>query len=163
MQYSEYRTTHTILIIVGIVLCILSALPAAIFSFLQVTNGFFGDIAGAVCLFLVGAAVFLFFLAGRQKGSLGRLLKIQYRAKQTQQGDPEGTQKKNQGGPEDVIIYENEYLSKIMPVYWPTITCLYLVVSFLTFRWGTTWIIWPVAAIVHAFISKTFGKHVFES
>ena len=162
MQYSEYRTTHTILIIVGIVLCILSAVPAAILSFLHVTNGFFGDIAGAACLFLVGAAVFLFFLAGRQKGSLGRLLKIQYRAKQVQQEGPEAAQK-NQGGPEDVIIYENEYLSKFMPVYWPTITCLYLVVSFLTFRWGTTWIIWPVAGIVHAFISKTFGKHVFES
>ena len=162
MQYSEYRSTHTILIIVGIVLCILSALPAAIFSFLQVTNGFFGNIAGAVCLFLVGAAVFLFVLAGRQRGGLGRLLKVQYRADQAQQEGAESSQK-NQGGPEDVIIYENEYLSKFMPVYWPTIPCLYLVVSFLTFRWGTTWIIWPVAGIVHAFISKTFGKHVFEA
>ena len=44
-----------------------------------------------------------------------------------------------------------------MSVYWPTITCIYLIWSFLTFRWGFTWIIWPIAAIVETLIKRTLG------
>ena len=33
-------------------------------------------------------------------------------------------------------------------IYWSVITIAYLLVSFLTFRWDVTWIVWPVAGIV---------------
>ena len=57
-----------------------------------------------------------------------------------------------------------EYTSKtaevIMSVYWPTITCIYLCVSFLTFAWYITWIIWPIAAILHKICSTAWAKEV---
>ena len=31
-------------------------------------------------------------------------------------------------------------------------TCLYLCISFLTFQWWITWIIWPIAGVVHKLI-----------
>lgn len=162
-EYAQYRTTQTILVVIGIILSILCALPAAILGLLNSTNGFLFNLAGAICLLIAGAAVFLFTLAARQRSGLNRLLKIQYRSGVSQNQPAEDGVNQEPKGAKDVIIYDNEILAKFMPVYWPTITAFYLIVSFLTFHWGTTWVIWPIAAIVHAVISRSFGKHVFES
>ena len=45
-----------------------------------------------------------------------------------------------------------------MSVYWTTITCVYLCWSFLTFDWWISWIIWPVAAIIHAVIDSAYKE-----
>ncbi|MBR4528793.1 MAG: hypothetical protein IKO80_00795 [Lachnospiraceae bacterium] len=42
----------------------------------------------------------------------------------------------------------------VLSVYWPTVTCLYLCWSFLTFRWWMTWIIWPLAAVLHSILKR---------
>lgn len=53
----------------------------------------------------------------------------------------------------------NRYLDGIMSVYWETITCAYLIWSFLTFDWFISWVIWPVAGVVFGIIkSICFGK-----
>ena len=36
----------------------------------------------------------------------------------------------------------------VMACYWPIVTCIYLCVSFLTFAWHISWLIWPIAAAV---------------
>ena len=54
--------------------------------------------------------------------------------------------------------YSNETVATIMAFYWPTITCFYLIWSFLTFSWWKTWIIWPVAAIISGVIKKVWGE-----
>ena len=54
--------------------------------------------------------------------------------------------------------YHNSTLAAIMSVYWPTITCLYLIWSFLSFDWWITWIVWPIAAIVESLI-KNISKN----
>ena len=38
-------------------------------------------------------------------------------------------------------------------VFWQTITCIYLIWSFLTFDWHITWIIWPVAGVLHKILN----------
>ena len=48
--------------------------------------------------------------------------------------------------------YINDTVATIMEVYWPTVTCVYLIWSFLSVDWHITWIIWPVAAIINAVI-----------
>ena len=53
------------------------------------------------------------------------------------------------GKDEGDIVYINKFAEGIMEVYWPTITCLYLIISFVTMDWHITWVIWPVAAIAH--------------
>jgi hypothetical protein len=32
-------------------------------------------------------------------------------------------------------------------VYWPAVTLIYILISFLSESWEVTWIIWPVAAL----------------
>ncbi len=41
-----------------------------------------------------------------------------------------------------------------LSVYWPTVTCIYLCWSFLTFHWWITWIIWPLAGILHSVLKR---------
>jgi hypothetical protein len=57
------------------------------------------------------------------------------------------------------VLYENPRLNNLMSVYWPTITCIYLSYSFLTFNWGSSWLIWPIAGIVHSVIRKNMGSN----
>ena len=46
------------------------------------------------------------------------------------------------------------FLTGVLSVFWPTVTCLYLCWSFLTFKWWLTWIIWPLAAILHSVLKR---------
>ena len=45
--------------------------------------------------------------------------------------------------------YKNKTAQTIVEIYWPVVTCIYLIVSFITFNWGLTWIIWPIAGVLH--------------
>lgn len=68
-------------------------------------------------------------------------------------------------GSENVVRYEepeavddgntiNDPLKFAYSVFWPTVTCIYLCWSFLSFKWWMTWIIWPLAAILHSFLKR---------
>jgi len=50
--------------------------------------------------------------------------------------------------------YESTGVECMMAVFWPTILCVYLMLSFALVGWLWTWILWPVAAIVHYIIEK---------
>lgn len=43
---------------------------------------------------------------------------------------------------------EKRIIEAVQTVYWCVITATYLGVSFLTNKWGITWVIWPVAAVL---------------
>lgn len=45
-------------------------------------------------------------------------------------------------------------LNGVLSVYWQTVTCIYLCWSFLTFRWWITWIIWPLAGVLHTVLKR---------
>lgn len=51
-------------------------------------------------------------------------------------------------------IYINEKAATVMSVYWPTVTCIYLILSFLVWGWGITWIIWPIAGVMFALLKR---------
>ena len=51
-------------------------------------------------------------------------------------------------------IYVNEKADTFISLYWPTVTCIYLILSFLTWGWGITWIIWPIAAVIFAVLKR---------
>ncbi len=54
--------------------------------------------------------------------------------------------------------YDDPKLAAFMSVYWQTVTCVYLIWSFLTFNWFSSWIIWPIAAIIHKVIESNLGS-----
>ncbi|MDD5848894.1 MAG: helix-turn-helix transcriptional regulator [Firmicutes bacterium] len=42
-------------------------------------------------------------------------------------------------------------------VYWSLVTALYLLVSFLTGAWQSTWVVWPVAGVLWAVVCQLLG------
>ncbi|MCF0130391.1 MAG: hypothetical protein HUJ71_01625 [Pseudobutyrivibrio sp.] len=56
------------------------------------------------------------------------------------------------------IVYDNPNIAAIMSIYWTLVVCVYLSISFITFGWFITWIIFPIAAIVNNWIETAYGE-----
>ena len=56
----------------------------------------------------------------------------------------------------DDVVYDRPAVRIIMSAFWPTVTCLYLIISFLTFGWAITWIIFPIAGVADRLIKAVF-------
>jgi len=59
-------------------------------------------------------------------------------------------------------MIENKNVKVILSAYWSVVTCIYLCVSFLTFQWHITWLIWPVAAAIHTIIKAIYAVEPSE-
>ena len=143
------RGIFALFLVIGIGLCILSVIPVIIFGelnlHLQAVD--LDSIGAAFLLLFVAIGVFLIVYGSMIYGSFDELLKV--------------NDAKTVGGnyvPEQKEQYMTPAMTTIMEVYWPTITCIYLIWSFLTFEWWVSWIIWPVAAIVHSILKSIFKK-----
>lgn len=145
----NYKSTYAMLVTIGIVLCILSILPAIIFDAIWDSSGFWGDFSGGLLFIFVAIGVFLIVMGSMKLGSYTRLLQLNEH--DTVGGNYVPNQ---QGGPQ----YINPTTTAIMSVYWPTVTCIYLIWSFLSFDWHITWIIWPIASVIHALVKNTMTK-----
>lgn len=142
------RISRALMMTIGVVLCIVSVVPVSMAGTFDVSDRLISFCA-ALIFVLVGTGVFLIVASNVRHSGFQRLLEINER----------GTI--GAGYASDAIDgyrYDNESLSAVMSVYWPSVTCLYLIWSFLTFDWHITWIIWPIAAIVHRLIGYMFGE-----
>lgn len=150
-QKDQYRTTYAMRLTISIILYVLSVVPFIVFdelhlSFLRIDL----EGIGAVLLFLfVGIATFIIVLTCRINNTYSYLL--QMNDAQTVGGNFVPNQQKN-------IKYTNTTIESIMSVYWLTVTCIYLSISFLSFDWWITWIIWPIAAIIHSVLKNAFSE-----
>lgn len=146
---SEARKVHAnnaaILKTVGIVLCVICWLPAALLSEIRVLD----NLIGASLFILVGIGVFLIVSTSISQGAYKTLLTL------NDVRTISGTYAQS-----NETCYINDTVATIMSVFWPSITCIYLAISFLTFAWYITWIIWPVAAIIHAVLKTNLVKEV---
>ena len=141
LQKAKNQNNDTILMATGIIICILSAIPSIILDYLTSMNVMLENMGGAFCLIMVAVGVFLIvYSAIRKNGYRGFLEQAGNLQLQEKHGNLRKNRKKPTGG--------NKVLNVILEVYWPTVTCIYFCWSFLTFDWGITWIIWPVAAVV---------------
>lgn len=148
-EMEQYKGTHALLLTIGIVLCILSVLPPAILdSFLDYSE-FWAECSGAFLFVFVAIGVFLIVMSSMKLGSYNTLLRL------NQKDTVGGNYVPNQ---QNEPQYINKEVATVMSVYWPTVTCLYLIWSFLSFEWWRTWIIWPVAGIIHGVIKSTLKK-----
>lgn len=131
-ERKSHRPEFSIKIVIGVVLCIFSVMPLLFSAF------FLGDVACvmSVCILLVmvGIGVFFFVSACMVEESYKILL---------QEGEFKRTAKNK----------NTKILDTIGSVYWCLVTAVYLGWSFLTFRWGFTWIIWPVAGVLYGAIA----------
>ena len=133
---------------IGILLCALCWVPVAVFDGIGLTKlPIMDNIVAVMLLLMVGTGVGLIINSGIVRSSFEKILKINN--EKTMSSRYVDAQK---------VLYENPRLNDLMSVYWPTVTCIYLSYSFLTFNWGSSWLIWPIAGIAHSVIKKNLGN-----
>ena len=147
-EMEHYKSTHALLLTIGIMLCILSVVPPIL---LDAVSSFATDIledcSGGFVLIIVAIGVFLIVSSSMRMGGYRTLLHL------NNQNTVGGNYVPDQ---QNCRQYSNPALAAVMSVYWPTVTCFYLIWSFLSFDWWITWIIWPIAAIIEALIKNLF-------
>lgn len=132
-KQAAYRESYTRGIIIGVVLCILSAIPVllgALAADVSPTPERIILPCVSLLLAMVAVAVYLFVRVGTVQGSFQRLL---------EEGDYTREGKRVARSP-------------IVPIYWCLATATYLAWSFATMAWDRTWIVWPVAGVLFAVV-----------
>lgn len=133
-EKENYTKAFAVFITVGVVLCIISLVPSFLAEMINKNNQLLESVA-ASCLFLfAGIGVVLFIIAGVRYGSYTVLLQ-----------EEEYTVEKK-------ITKESPLVGIVASIYWPLVTLIYLAWSFVSYKWGITWIIWPLAGILFAVI-----------
>ena len=162
--------------VTGIVLIILSFVPAALF----------GDTVGPAMMFIfVGAGVFLLVYNSSKKNLYRRLRLSQARADKIRSmsrasysaggagyGSAGGaysggrryvsTGRKEKKEKKEKFYYSDRNLRTLMPIYWEVVTCIYLGFSFLTGTWAISWLIWIAAGAVKKAIENRYGEPTGE-
>ncbi len=138
----DFTPTYSVLSSVGVLLCILCFVPCIFFS--QVEEEGMKQIGAALMFVFVGAGVFMMVYAKNMKRAFHKLLNIDQKTDFVEEKLSEGK-------------IQNNTVRIIMSVYWSLITCIYLCISFLTFSWHITWLIWPIAAVVKNIIKAVYA------
>lgn len=128
-RQKAYRPTYTRYNILGACTCILSVIPLFAGAFLT-QNEFFLVTLLTFTLLIAGIGVMFFIVAGIHWASLQKLL---------QEGDYTRQKKKSAS-----------LTGTISVVYWLLITAAYIAYNLPTQNWKTSWVIWPVAAVLYA-------------
>ena len=131
-RQQEYKETHTRLVTVGVVLCVLAAVP--LFAAMCINGSDLLYIA-AVCALLVLAAIGCLALvtAGVYQGAMEQLL---------EEGDYTRPQKKH-----------HKLMGTVTMIYWLTATAVFLLYTYGPHGNGQpqySWIIWAVAGVLYA-------------
>lgn len=138
-EQSRFRKDYAVRLTIGIILCVLCWLPSMVIEETALGRIDQFENMGAVFLFIiVGIGVMMIVYSSMTMEAYKQILKINdIRLVSGNYVRASGKEK-----------YINPTVETIMSLYWPTVTSVYLIWSFLTFDWHLTWVIWPVAAII---------------
>ncbi len=144
IQEEEFTKTHTLMITIGVILCILAPIPIIFFDMLE--GSFFFSIfrgipllslesgsSGIVMMFtLISIATFMFIYFGSIKEGYNLLLKKE----------------------EYSYIDESGNVHKAVKIFeafiWPLATIAFFIAGFLFHLWHIAWIVFPIAALLQA-------------
>ena len=126
---SKFQPVYTRQLTIGIVLCVLSAIPLFV-SMLFSEEEFVYIVSLCALLAVAAVGVLLIVRSSMIWGSFQMLL---------EEGDYTREAKA-----------ESKKYGWIATSYWMLVTAGYLTWSFITNRWDRTWIVWPVAAVAYA-------------
>ena len=121
-----FRSGYARFNLIGVILCIIAALPVVLTSLIYEEATLFGVCA---TLAIVAVAVFLFVKVGMVWGAYQALLK---------EGD---------------YAPKNKAIETFSTVYWCITVAIYLLWSIISGSWGISWIVWPVSALLFGAIS----------
>ena len=124
----QYASTYTRSMIIGIVLCVESSIPLLMLVMYDEISGneVYSIYGVALLLATIAIGVKLIVSTSIVQGGFQQLL---------EEGD---------------YTRLNKRASKYDGVYWAIVTTSYLAISFITFRWQATWIIWPISGVTFA-------------
>lgn len=139
---NHYQQKHIMMTAIGVMLCILSVVPAIACG--VISGNEFTDMLGPLLLFwFIAVGVFLIVQASITNSGYKILLEEDNFSRERKTSHP---------------VAKSHH---IVSAYWCIVTAIYLCYSFITFDWGRSWIIWPVAAVlcpVVTMIAKAFDK-----
>lgn len=147
----HYRSIYALQLTIGIVFCIICFLPAILLEELDfgMASLTVDSLSGMFIFIFVAIGVFIIVHSSMIKSSYTRILKM----------NDVTTISGNYVNKEfDEANYTSKEAATVMSVFWPTVSCLYLSWSFLTFDWHITWIIWPIAGIASKILNTIFKK-----
>ncbi len=134
-KLKKYEGTFTRGIAIGVVLCIVAAIPLLVAACMDAPDVVCTSFV-SLLLILVACGVYLMIRVGVVKESYDILL---------QEGDYALDEKRMK-----------KKSDAFNGAYWCIATAIYLGWSFWTMRWEFTWIIWPVAGVLFAAVSGIF-------
>ena len=127
---AKYEGTHTRMMVIGVVLCIVAAIPMFVTLITGYTTAKMGGslvIYGvAILLSIIGIGVKILVKTSMIHNGYNKLL---------EEGD---------------YTRLNKKASKWDGIYWAIAVAIYLAWSFITMDWQTTWIVWPIAGVAFA-------------
>ncbi|MGN0362349.1 MAG: permease prefix domain 1-containing protein [Bilifractor sp.] len=109
----------------------------------------------AVLLLMVGLGTFFIIVSGSREDGYHCLLTLNHQQRAEGRYD---YRQKNTADHAKEMKYTNKTAAVIMSVFWPTVVCVYLILSFLTFSWSISWIIFPIAAVIDHLIKALYGE-----
>lgn len=133
-RQKEYAETHTRRLSLGVMLCILSVIPLISLSIIFEDIEYIATSSVSLLLLIVAAGVNLIVRTCLIEGGFQKLL---------QENDYSAKQKR-----------EKTFLSPFETIYWTVVLAGYLAWSFITNRWGFTWIVWPIAGVLYVVLAE---------
>ena len=135
---NAFEHKYIISIISGVVMFILSFIPVILFDEILPDTAFSDVIGCTIFIIMVAGGVFLIVRANIIMGGYRKLL------------EEDGFTRKRKTSA--------KANSAVMSIYWCIVTAGYLGWSFITFDWGRTWIVWPVAAVLSPVVNILFSN-----
>lgn len=170
-QREQFRGVFALLLTIGIIFCVICFIPVTIMDGINLKIGVMhlSSLGAAIMFVMIAAGVYMIVYAGIRNGSYAEILHIGESGAgaapeefQEYKSNQELTKSEFQEYKPKQELTKNAYSSKtaqtVMELYWPTVTCVYLIWSFLTFDWGITWLIWPVASVLHGALKNSLRK-----
>lgn len=136
-QKETYKRSFQVGIALGVVLCILSIAIIPITAFITNEDEAMMTMTIAIMFAFVAAGVFLFIYVGNIQESFTTLLKKGRDKQPNQSARKQGNMKK---------IFQSSW--------WSITLIIYLSYSFITFSWGSSWIIWIISGIGYEIVEK---------
>lgn len=137
---ASYEPTYVRFLSLGIVMCVLSPLPLIVAALITESEVVLLSMTALLlCIVAFGVSMIVRVAIVRESHQI--LL---------QEGDYDKKEKK-----------KNNAVSAVSEIYWSIVTAGYLTWSFLTNKWDSTWIVWPIAGILFVpvmMIAKMFCK-----
>ena len=141
----QYQPKHTMMIAGGVILCIMSVVPVIAFSS-AIGSDFWSLIGTALLFVFVAVGVFMIVQTNITNGGFNILL------------EEEGYSRERKTR---IHVAKSHPVAGITGAYWCIVTAVFFAYSFITWDFGRSWVIFPIAGIltpVIAIIAKAIYK-----